>query len=232
MGMNISTTEYEQRRHVFDLCRWINEKLEEMQALPDFETIYFERQAKNKNVKKLIEEAMPLASLGLYLFRPANDVYLRCLTGNQKYDAELSVSGWNNFDIKVEVTTVETEDSTMRRQALARNGSVFMMGKIRRAGRNIISEAEMVDLNKENQKWIDLAFERGLKKIEGGYGKDTAILVSLSNFRHIPLRYRAKLMERTEKYLRVEKPEIYGVYYSYGDDFVVDGVKVYRPRSA
>ena len=114
MGMNISTTEYERRRHVFDLCKWINEKLEEMQALPDFETIYFERQAKNKNVKKLIEEAMPLACLGLYFFRPANDVYLRCLTGNQKYDAELSVTGWNNFDIKVEVTTVETEDSTMK----------------------------------------------------------------------------------------------------------------------
>ena len=196
--------------------------------MPDFETIYFERQAKNKNVKKLIEEAMPLASLGLYFFRPAKDVYLRCLTGNQKFDAELSVTGWSNIDIKVEVTTVETDESTMRRQALARHGSAFMSGKIRRDGRNIITEAEMVNLDVENQKWIDLAFDRCLKKIEGGYGKGTAILVSFSNFRHIPLRYRAKLMERTERYLRVEKPEIYGVYYSYGDDFVAEGIKVER----
>jgi hypothetical protein len=226
MGMNISTTEYEQKRHAFDLCGWINEKFAEMQALPDFETIYFERQVKNKNVKKLIEEAMPLACLGLYFFRPGNDVYLRCLTENPTYDAELSVTRWNNFDIKVEVTTLETDESTMRRQSLSRYGSVFMMGKIRRDGRDITSEAEMVDLDVENTKWIELAFKRCLKKVERGYGKDTAILVSFSNSRHIPLRYRAKLIEKTERYLLVEKPEIYGVYYSYGDDFVVDGIKV------
>jgi hypothetical protein len=111
-------------------------------------------------VKRLIEEAMPLACLGLYFFRPADDVYLTCLAGNQKYDAELSVTGFRNFDMKVEVTTVETDESTMRRQALSRHGSVFMMGKIRRDGRNIISEAEMADTDIENRKWIDLAFER------------------------------------------------------------------------
>jgi hypothetical protein len=230
MGMNIPTTEYEQRRHVFDLCKWINEKCAEMQTFPDFETIYFERQG--ANVKKLIEEAMPLASVGLYFFRPANDVHLKCLAGNQNYDAELSVSGWNNFDIKVEVTTIETNETNMRRQALSRDGFVFMTGKIKRDRRKIISEAEMVDMDIENTKWIDLAFERYLKKVEHGYDKDTAILVSFSNFRHIPLRYRAKLIERTERHLLVEKPEIYGVYYSYGDDFVVDGVKVKRRRSA
>lgn len=230
MNMNISTTDYEQRRHVFDLCTWINEKCAEMQSLPDFETIYFERQG--MNIKKLIEEAMPLANLGLYFFRPANDVYLKCLAGNQPYDAELSVTGWNNFDIRVEVTTVETNETNMRRQALSRDGFVFMMGEIKREGRKIISEAKMVDMDIENQKWIDLAFERCRKKIEHGYDKDTAILVSFSNFRHIPLHYRAKLLERTERYLLVEKPQIYGVYYSYGDDFVVDGVKVERRRSA
>jgi hypothetical protein len=224
MSMNISTNEYEQRRHVFDLCNWINAKLAEMQTFPDFETIYFERQG--INVKKLFEEAIPLATLGLYFYRPAKEVHLNCLTGNQRYDAELSVSGWSNFNIKVEVTTVETDETTMRRQALSRHGTVFMTGTIRRDGRNIISEAEMVDTDIENKKWIDLAFERCLKKIEHGYDEDTAILVSFSNFRHIPLRYRAQLLERTERHLLVERPHIYGVYYSYGDDFVVDGLKV------
>lgn len=228
--MNIPTVEYEQRRHVFDLSKWINEKCAEMQTFPEWETIYFERQG--TNVKKLIEEAMPLACLGLYFFRPGNDVYLRCLAENPTYDAELSVRGWNNFDIKVEVATVETDESAMRRQALSRHGSVFMTGKISRDGRDITSEAEMVDLDVENKKWIDLAFQRCLKKMERGYGKDTAILVSFSNFRHIPLRYRAKLIERTERHLLIEKPQIYGVYYSYDDDFVVDGVKVERRGSA
>lgn len=230
MRFDIPTTEYEQSRHVFDLCNWVNAKLGEMQALPDFETIYFERQG--ANLKKLIEEAIPLASLGLYFYRPANEVYLKCLTGNQRHDAELKVSGWNNFDIKVEVTTIETDESTMRRQALSRQGTVFMTGEIKRDGRKIISEAQMVDMDVENKKWINLAFERCLKKIERGYDKDTAILVSFSSFRHIPLSYRAKLLERTEEYLLVEKPQIYGVYYSYGDDFVVDGVKVEPVRSA
>jgi hypothetical protein len=220
---DIPRSEYEQRRHVFDLCRWINAKLEEMQTQPDFDTIYFERP--QRIVKKLIEEAMPLACLGLYLFKPADDVYVRCLSGNQRYDGELSVTGWSNFQIKVEVTTVETDESTMRRQALSRNGSVFMMGKIGRKGRNIISEPEMVDLNLENKYWVDLAFQRFRKKIERGYDKETAILVNFSNFRHITLRHRSELIERTEEYLLQEKPEIYGVYYSYGDDFVVDGVK-------
>jgi hypothetical protein len=224
--MDISINEYEERRHVFDFCKWINEKFTEMQTYPDFDTIYFER--RGTNVKKLIEEAMPLASLALYFFRPGYAVHLKCLAGNQPYDAELGVSGWSSFHIKVEVTTVETDDSTMRRQALSRHGTVFMTGKIRREGRNIISEAEMVDSDIESKKWIDLAFDRFLKKVEHGYDRETAILVSFSNLRHISLRYRAKLMERTERYLLVEKPEIYGVYYSYGDDFVVDGAKVQR----
>ena len=230
MGMNIPTSEYEQRRHIFEMCKWINEKCAEMQTFPDFETIYFERQG--ANVKKLTGEAMPLASLGLYFYRPANDVFLKCLAGNQNYDAELNVSGWNNFDIKVEVTTVETDETNMRRKALSRDGFVFMTGIIKRAGRIIISEAEMVDMDVENTKWIDLAFERYLKKVEHSYDEDTAILVSFSSFRHIPLRYRAKLIEKTERHFLVEKPQIHGVSYSYGDDFVVDGVKVKRRRSA
>ncbi len=230
MGMNIPTIEYEQKRHVFELCKWINEKLAEMDTFPDFDTIYFER--KGENVKKLIEEAMPLACLGLYFFRPADDVYLKCLTGNQRYDAELSVTGWHKFEIKVEVTTIETDESTMRRQALSRHGIVSMTGSIKREGRKIISEPEMVDTHLENERWINSAFERFLKKIERVYDKDTAILVSFGSFRHIPLSYRAELIERTEKYFLKENPQIYGVYYCYGDDFVVDGVKFERRKSA
>jgi hypothetical protein len=190
---------------------------------------YFER--KVRNIKKLLEEAIPLACLGLYFFKPADNVYLTCLTGNQPYDAMLTVKGFHNFEIKVEVTTVETEESTMRRQALARDGHVFMMGEIRREGRKIISQAEMVNVDRVYEKWIDLAFERYLKKLEHGYDRDTAILISFGNFAHIPFRYRAKLIDRTEKHIRSEKPDVYGVYYCYWDDFVVDGIKVAHSRS-
>lgn len=226
--MNISNTEYEQKRHVFELCKWINEKLVEMETFSDFDTIYFER--KGKNIKRLIEEAMPLAALGLYFFKPAYDVYLQFLPENDSYDAKLIITGFRNIEIKdieikVEVTTIETEDSTMRRQSLSRNGTVFVTGEIKRNGRNIISEPEMVDMDIENNKWIDLAYERCLKKINRSSDENTAILVSFSSFRHIPLRYRTKLIQKTQKYFLRENPKIYGVYYSYGDDFIVDGIK-------
>ena len=221
--MNIPNNEYEQKRNVFELCKWINEKLAEMEKFSDFDTIYFER--KGENIKRLIEEAMPLASLGLYFYRPADEIFINLLPENHSFDAELIVKGFRNIEIKVEVTTVETDDSTMRRQALSRNGTVFTTGKIERKGRTITSEPEMVDVDIETQKWIDLAFERCLKKIQRGSDENTAILVSFSNQRHIPLRYRAKLIQRTQKYFLEENPKVYGVYFSYGDDFVVDGIK-------
>ena len=64
-----------------------------------------------------------------------------------------------------------------------------------------------------------------MRKIQRGSDEDTAILVSFSNQRHIPLRYRAKLIQKTQRYFLEEKPKVYGVYFSYGDDFVVDGIK-------
>jgi hypothetical protein len=224
--MDISTSEYEQKRHVFEHCDWINGKLAEMYKSDDFETIYFERNG--LHVKRLIEEAMPLACLGLYFFKPWKNVYLQCLTGNQPYDGVLSVIDHRRVEFKVEVTTVENDESTMRRQALARDGHVFMTGEIRREGRKIVTQAEMVDMNVEYKRWINLAFARYLKKVGRGYDEDTAILVSFGDFGHIPFSYRAELMKMTEKHIRSEKPQIYGAYYCYWDDFVVDGIKVTR----
>lgn len=41
--MRIPTDEYEQRRHVFDMCRWINQTLIKMESESDFDRSYFER---------------------------------------------------------------------------------------------------------------------------------------------------------------------------------------------
>lgn len=130
-SMNIATDEYEQKRHVLDLYRWVNAKLAEMYSLPDFDTIYLERKVKNKNVKKLIEEAIPIACLGLYFLNPWNNVYIRCLTGNQRYDAELEIKGFSPLEIKIEATTIETDETTLRRQALSRKGFVYFTGPIK-----------------------------------------------------------------------------------------------------
>lgn len=222
--MNIDTNEYEQKRHVFDLCRWINDKMAEMYSLPDFDTIYLEREKRNRNVKKLIEEAIPISCLGLQFFSPWNNVYVKCLTGNQKYDAELEVKGFLQLELKIEATTIETDESTMRRQALSRKGFVHFTGPVRRDGRDILSEPKMIDLNKENDRWVNLAFERYLKKVNKGYDADTGILISLDTYRPVPLEYRAKLAKMTQQHILREKPNIYGAYYCYLREYVVDGV--------
>lgn len=164
--MNINTDEYEQKRHIFDLCRWINAKMAEMYSLPDFDTIYLERSKQNLNVKKLIEEAIPISCLGLQFSSPWNNVYVKCLTGNQRYDAELEIKGLSTLELKIEATTIETDESIMRRQGLSRKGFVYFTGPVRRAGRDILSEPEMIDLNKENERWVNLAFERYMKKVK------------------------------------------------------------------
>ena len=221
---NIPTSEFETKRHVFDLWLWINAKLKEMEAKEDFDTIYFER--KGENVKKLLEEAVPVAFLGLYLFRMADDVYIQCKAGNQPFDALLDVVGFRNFSIKVEVTVTEDIDSTLRRQSLSRTGFTYFTGPIRKEKGQIISEPEMVDTHEEEQKLSELAYERFLQKVESGkYDKDTAILVYVASTRPLPLSCRAELVSKTHKYLLANHPAIYGVYYYHRGVSAVDEVR-------
>ena len=86
--------------------------MKELDKQEDFENIYFERSG--GNVKKLLEEAIPTVYFGLYLLRPGDDVFIECLTGNQPYDALIEVEGLDNYQIKVEVTVTETDESTLR----------------------------------------------------------------------------------------------------------------------
>lgn len=58
---SVTTHEYEQRRHVFETHRWINSVMTRMGENPEFDSNYFERTG---NIKKLIEEAIPLTYLG------------------------------------------------------------------------------------------------------------------------------------------------------------------------
>jgi hypothetical protein len=221
---NIPTLEYEEKRHVFEMFRWINEKLKDMDQAADFDTIYFER--KGENVKKFIEEAIPVAYLGLHYYRIADDIYIQCKSGNQPYDAVLDVVGYRNRSIKIEVTTTENDGSTLRRQSLSRHGFTYSSGPIRREGADIVSEPEMVETFEEEQKLSDLAFSRFYEKVKfNSYDKDTAVLVRVDSHRRLPIESRAELVNRTHRYLMEHHPSIYGVYYCYVGDFIIDEVK-------
>jgi hypothetical protein len=74
--MNISDSEYEKPRSVFQLCEWINGTLRGLETDPDFEERYCER--KGKSIKKLLEDAVPIARLGLRLWRPWHDLLVTC----------------------------------------------------------------------------------------------------------------------------------------------------------
>jgi hypothetical protein len=87
--MNISDSEYEKPRSVFQLCEWINGTLRGLETDPDFEERYWER--KGKIIKKLLEDAVPVARLGLHLWCPWHDVLVTCRAGNQPHDAEVTL---------------------------------------------------------------------------------------------------------------------------------------------
>jgi hypothetical protein len=225
--MNILASEYEQSRSVFQLCDWINSKLRDLEQADDFEEVYFER--RGQNIKKLLEEAIPTSRLGLYLWRPWREISITCLADDGPHDSEVTIDDRHKTEtIKIEVTSTETDETTMRRQALSRHGFVFMSGPVRREGRQIMSEATMVDINKECTRLLECAFARFQMKAEQEDDPQTAILVyvnSFGSFGSMPYRYRAQLLEHTRTYLRTQCPRLYGVYYCYEADQGVDGLR-------
>ena len=59
--VNIPNPDYEQRRHASAFAAWVNAKFRDLQAGGQLEEQYFER--RGDNVKRLIEEALPLSRL-------------------------------------------------------------------------------------------------------------------------------------------------------------------------
>ena len=224
--VGIPNDEYEARRTAFDLARWIDDKFREMEAGGHFSRQYFERVG--HNVKRLVEEALPVSRLGLYLATPGADVHATCFADNRPYDALVEVGGVSRpHAFRVEVTTTETGDaSTLRRQALARDGHVALYGPVRRSGRTIVAEPEMVDAAEEEERLICVALERLHEKAASGrYGSDTAVLVYLTDAWFIDLTFRAELARRTEAYLLADRPPIAAVYYCYAANLSVDHVR-------
>lgn len=225
--MDIPNSEYEQPRSIFQLCDWINSRLSELERIPGFEECYAER--KGKNIKKLVEEAIPVARLSLYFWCPWRNISVTCLAGDQPHDAELTLLDHphETETIKIEVTTTETDETTMRRQALSREGFVWMTGPVRREGRKIVSEPRMVDLKKERTRLLECAFARFQEKAEKEDDTQTAILVYVTSSRllSLPFWYRAQLLEKTRIYLRTKRPKLYGVYYCYRADEGIDGLR-------
>lgn len=219
--MDILTSEYESRRHAFDLCRWINERFREIESGPSFDEIYWER--KGENVKRLIEEAVPISRLALRFSTPGNEAYVTLFPEREQFDALIEVEGFSPRRFKVEATTTETDETTMRRQALSRDGFVHLTGSVRREGRTIISEGEMINVHEEEERFADLLFNRVKTKVESGrYDEDTAILAYMTQPRPLSLDIRSDLVRRTAHYVLSARHRPSDVFYCYWFGYAVD----------
>ena len=186
--------------------KWIQQVLSDLYATTESSEIYYER--KGKNIKQLIEEAVPVARLALHLSSPVVKVEVSLKLGNQNYDALISMEPIRQNGVsekkqcKVEVTTTEDAESTLRRQALSRLGSVNLMGKIRREGDEIYSDDEFVDVKEDEEKRTEKMFERFRRKVESKrYDKDTIILVNYADIAPLSMLSRMELVSRTNRYI-------------------------------
>jgi hypothetical protein len=216
----ITRDEYEQRRDAFELCRWVNAQFRAMEGTGHFDKIYFER--KGLNVPRFVAEAVPVSRLSLLLATPGSDVHVTCFADSRNYDAEIEISGWHPRSFKVEVTTTEPDDVVLRRQALSREGHVMLAGPIRREGRNVIAEPEMVDVHEEEQRRTALMLKRLRDKVESGrYDTNTAFLVYSTDLFRIGMGARADLVRDAERYLAQVGVPTAGVYFAFQTDYTV-----------
>ena len=223
--LGISDTEYEQRRHARDLASWVNARFAELEDGGRLEEQFFER--KGQNIKRLIEEAVPLSRLGLFLWTPGNEPYVTLVPKSLKFDGHVEIEGFSAKSFNVEVTTIETEQSTLRRQALSREGTVPLTGRVwRTADGYIEAEVAMIDVAEQEQTVVDLVLSRLRAKTEfGRYDENTAFLVYVNDFWPLPAQGRLALHRKTEEYLR-ERPTIYSVCYCFSPDFAIDWIEV------
>jgi len=227
MVLDITNTEYELRRHASDLAAWINRKLREIDAGGQREEQYFER--RGLNVKRLLEEAVPLSRLGLNLWKPGDEPFLTLLPAAANVDAEVEIQGFAARSFKVEVTTIETEESTLRRQALAREGTVPLVGPMRRDGGAIVAEGRMVDVAEEAERVVELTMGRLRAKVDSrAYDNTTDMLVYLSEFWPLPPDGRLRLRRRTEAYLATEPGNTSTVHFCFWPDYSIETVQVRR----
>lgn len=113
----------------------------------------------------------------------------------------------------------------MRRQALSREGLVWMKGPVRREDQRIVTEAAMVDLDKERTRLVECALDRFRRKAEQEDDPQTAVLVYVDSFISLPFWHRMELLEQTRAYLRAQCPTLYGAHYCYERDQGIDGLR-------
>ncbi|GER79040.1 MAG: hypothetical protein M5U11_01005 [Anaerolineales bacterium] len=223
--MEIQREMYEQKRPLFEFCGWVHNELIQLNQEPDFNELYLER--RGAIVKKLIEEAVPIAHLGLFFWREWNDVFIQCFADNREYDAIIEIQNSNSVPyetIKIEVTTTDNNLNVMRRQALSRNGYAHFTGTVKRNGRKISTKGKFVETEEESERVIQSILQAFERKLKNSYDERTAILIYETGFRPLNHDHRFRLIEETKQLIREKTPKLYGVFFCYSNNRGVDGI--------
>ena len=155
---------------------------------------------KGNGYKELLEEILPIAAFLKHFEIPGRQVKCRYFPGNQNYDAKIKIQGeevrpaFTEESYFLEVTSAVPSYDFLEREALARYGSVFGGGNIRRAGSKrkgndrIISEAVAEDGDAVIVKasyWIKERLDAKANKV---YPEPCVLLVQIEPERPLSIR--------------------------------------------
>ena len=174
---------------------------------------------------------MPISRLALRFSRPGDEVFVTLPPESEGFDAHVEIEGFSPRSFKVEVTTTETDETVMQRQALARDGYAYFTGPVRREGRRIIFPEipKFDDVHERDERLAALLLDRVRGKIESRkkdgtrrYDPDTAILAYLTQRFPLSFYARSDLVRKTVHYLFETENKPYDVFYCYAFGLAVD----------
>lgn len=203
-------------RNYLTVSTFVQRAYKELEALNNEQ--YYLR--KGEDIRKLIQEILPLATFLKYFERPGRQVKCRHFSGSQNYDAKLKLEGdeiekgFLEAEFFVEVTRAECEEyEHLRREALHLYGSVFFGKDIRKVGSKnkgnykIESQAVAEDMDYEVKEAVTLitkALEKKYNK-KRPYPSPCLLLIQVETGRPLALNEWCRLAKEIQGIVNREK---------------------------
>lgn len=135
--------------------------------------------------KRLIEEVLPIAKLALSLKQPGLDVEVNAFEDNGEYDGFISISGFKEEQLPVQVTYCHSYDDALRAEQVESKGVSFGSGPITRnkMTRMVESTAQAEDSDAFIKKIASEVVDNFNKKLRKEYSSKMVLVISFFNFK-------------------------------------------------
>lgn len=179
----ISRKEFEQPRSVADFVPWVKHARDVIASVAEGKRdIRFGRGI----AKQLVEEAFPIGMFASRHYGDSAEVFIQPVLGNQPYDAIVRDAREAKSPIShIEVTQAhEGRDWHLRMRKLDEEGHVSLTGPVKKKGNKFEIRPEVrgcaTALDCEKGRIRD-AIERKLKKRDGTYPAETALVIAFDD---------------------------------------------------